>query len=480
MKRLNIKYFYLSLTVILSFIFFALFKYFLKFKILSFFAKRDSLDRNYYNGIFNNFELAIIIVCFIALLIQLFWDRFVIFFSNFVFTEKKLIQILVLFFLIQLVFILIINTQPISDSVYYVKLAKSLINTGEYKNEHGNFTAFWPIGLPFLMFLIGKVFINFILFTKIFIAFFNSLSLYFIAKLFSPYLNTKQLAFFLFSFMLFPNNLLSSNAILTDHLFMGLFWIIIYLVFFKSKHFILIGFLVGILIYLRSTGYLILPIILIILLRFKQYKPIMLKFLAILFISALVLAPWAFRNYSTFRTIILTSTNSGYNFLLGNHRYSSGGVNFNFEYDATNPDEPKESQLAFNKAIKVIKEGPIEFFLRLPKKLFFTYWRADSSLTWTFKKTNTKFSFIFISFLFIVNFILFIFIILHFIKVLYRTAIYHTFIKFDLLLFSILLLFHLTILIFMGNERFLIPVYPILFYYFSISFFNENFLFNKQ
>ena len=162
------------------------------------------------------------------------------------------------------------------------------------------------------------------------------------------------------------------------------------------------------------------------------------------------------------------------------HRYSSGGVNFNFEYDATNPDEPKESQLAFNKAIKVIKEGPIEFFLRLPKKLFFTYWRADSSLTWTFKKTNTKFSFIFISFLFIVNFILFIFIILHFIKVLYRTAIYHTFIKFDLLLFSILLLFHLTILIFMGNERFLIPVYPILFYYFSISFFNENFLFNKQ
>lgn len=477
MKRLNLKYFYLSLTVVLSLVVLLVFKYFLKSKLISFFATRDSLDKNYYNGVFNNFELSIIIVCFIILLVQLFWDRLVTLFSQFVFTEKKLIQILVLYFLIQLAFILIINTQPISDSVYYVKLTKSLLKTGEYKNEYGNFTAFWPVGLPLLMFLIGKLFINFILYTKIFIAFFNSLSLYFIAKLFSPYLNKKQLTFFLFSFMLFPNNLLSSNAILTDHLFMGLFWIIIYLVFFKSNHFVLIGFLVGILIYLRSTGYLILPIIFIIFLWFKQNKLIMVKYLAILFISALVLAPWAFRNYSTFGTIILTSTNSGYNFLLGNHRYSSGGVNFNFEYDTTNPDEPKESKLAFKKAINVIQEGPIDFFLRLPKKIFFTYWRADSSLTWTFKKTNTHFSFIFISFLFVCNFILFIFIIFHFIKVLYRTAIFHTYKKFDLLLFSILLLFHLTVLIFMGNERFLIPIYPILFYYFSISFVNENFSF---
>jgi hypothetical protein len=151
---------------------------------------------------------------------------------------------------------------------------------------------------------------------------------------------------------------------------------------------------------------------------------------------------------------------------MGNHPNSNGNVNFNFEYDNSNPNEVEESVKAYSKGFKSIIDDPLQAIVRSFKKIMFAYIRGDSSITWSLKQTENKLSPIFLSYVFFfTNYFFYVIIFLSFF------SFYQMFRKDNPKLKSILnyvyIFFISMILIYVGSERYLIPILPIHFLLFS-------------
>jgi 4-amino-4-deoxy-L-arabinose transferase-like glycosyltransferase len=229
---------------------------------------------------------------------------------------------------------------------------------------------------------------------------------------------------------------------------------------------VIVGVLLALLSYLRPVG-LLLPF-LIILYYFKSYgiKPSIKYSGIILAVFILILSPWIIRNYQVFHSFVPVSTNGGFNFLMGNHPTSNGNVNFNFEYDNSNPNEVEESVKGYSKGFKSIIDDPLQAIVRSFKKIMFAYIRSDSSITWSLKQTENNISPIILSYaFFLTNYFFYVIIFLS------LFSFYSMFREDNSKLKSILnyvyIFFISMILIYVGSERYLIPILPIHFLLFS-------------
>jgi 4-amino-4-deoxy-L-arabinose transferase-like glycosyltransferase len=360
--------------------------------------------------------------------------------------------------------IFLVTTIPISDSKYYIDNSNLLFETGSYINSYGNLSAFWTVGLPAYLVVLKYYSPDFILTAKL-LNILISLSLilccYFIFK---NYLNNKALNVFLILITFFPNSLFSSNIILTDYPFTALLWASILLLFLIVKKpsiclAVLIGITFAIAAYLRPIA-IVLTIILTAILFFKNY-PLLVKYSAIILsVFTMLHLPWVIRNYNLFHSIVPVSTNGGYIFLMGNHSESNGGVNFNFKYDLSNPNEAEESSKAYQKALDDIIDNPVKSCLRLPLKLIHTYYRGDSSITWALKNTKEKIPAFIISFVFYLTNLIFYIIILMNIYVLWLKRREINIRKY-LELIAVSAYVFLILVIFVGSERYHIPLLPI-------------------
>ena len=173
-----------------------------------------------------------------------------------------------------------------------------------------------------------------------------------------------------------------------------------------------------------------------------------------------IMLPWGIRNFNVFHSIVPVSTNGGYIFLMGNHKNSSGGVNFNFEYIFMNPDEAEESRKAYSRAFRDILNNPMQSLIRVPKKILHTYYRGDSSITWGFKKTEENFPSLLKSIIFYLTNLMFYFIILLNIYVILLRRKEINFKKYTELIVLSIYIF-LIMIIFVGSERYHIPLLPI-------------------
>ena len=266
-------------------------------------------------------------------------------------------------------------------------------------------TAFWPVGLPAYLAFLERLSDHYLLVAKIINLIFSSLFILVLYKLFKDSLSQKQLVFFLILFTLFPNNLFSVNVILTEYPFALLLWVAIFISLSKNLNVckvILVSVILGLISYLRPVGFL-LPVIFALYLYYRySFKASLKKIAIMLAVFFAILAPWIYRNYNVFNTFVPISTNGGYNFLMGNHAGSKGGINFNFSYKDS-LSEVKASHDAYLRGIDDIVKHPFESVIRLPQKVFFAYYRGDSSLTWGLKSTKNMIPSIFLSFVFFVN-----------------------------------------------------------------------------
>lgn len=102
----------------------------------------------------------------------------------------------------------------------------------------------------------------------------------------------------------------------------------------------------------------------------------------------LVVAPWTYRNYGVFDTLIPVSTNGGWTLLTGNNPEANGdytpdtvlaeGIN----HDPA--DQVAMDRLARSRAINWVKQNPIDFLLLLPKKLV-RLWLPDGEAEWFYQ-----------------------------------------------------------------------------------------------
>ncbi|MFC2102928.1 hypothetical protein ACFLSS_00700 [Bacteroidota bacterium] len=365
---------------------------------------------------------------------------------------------------IQIFLLLFVTPQPISDSKHLIDNANLLYETGSYINSSGNLTAFWPVGLPAYLVYLKSVSPDFILTAKLINILISTGLIVICYFIFKNYLKLPALNIFLIIFTFFPNNLLSSNIILTDYPFTFFLWLSVLLILVMNKKStvaasVLLGITFACGSYLRPAG-IILPFIFVGILFFKKYPTSRMNSLIMLTVFLLIMLPWGIRNFNIFHSFVPVSTNGGYIFLMGNHSNSRGGVNFDFEYDMSNPDEVEESRVAYLRAFNDIIDNPVESIIRIPKKILQTYYRGDSSVTWGFKKVKEGISPVIISTIFYVtNLFFYLIILINFLAIFSIQKKLNIRKYLELLVISIYLL--LILAIFVGSERYHIPLLPI-------------------
>jgi len=461
---LNFKNILLQFTIfnLLFLIFYKSYFYYFLINITS--AKSESMDVDYYREIFDNLNYAVVFVALILIIILVWYEKIKNYWI-YVFTNKNLLIFCIASnIIIQILLIIFITTQPISDSKHYIDNAIRLSETGSYINSYGNLTAFWTVGLPAYLAFLKMLSADYIFIAKLVNILISTGLIVLCYFIFKNYLTPSALNVYLIIFTFFPNNLLSSNVILTDYPFTFFLWGSV-LVIIKVKEnsslifAILIGFLLTLGSFLRPAG-LLLPLLFAGIIYFEKY-PLSVKRSVIIFSTfLLLLLPWGIRNYYVFKSIVPVSTNGGYIFLMGNHKNSSGGVNFDFQYDMSNPDEAEESREAFNKGFIDIINNPLESLIRIPKKILNIYYRGDSSVTWSLKKLNKDIPQIIKSMIFYsANLFFYIIIILNLIVFIFFTG--RGKIKKYRILIAISVYMIMIIIIFVGSERYHIPLLPI-------------------
>ena len=107
-------------------------------------------------------------------------------------------------------------------------------------------------------------------------------------------------------------------------------------------------------------------------------------------VAALIVAPWVIRNYRALDTFVLTRTNTGYVFWLGNHPGTSGGAadradpTSSLSQLATAPaelqrrvlsaGEVEQNRILFTEALRYVREEPVAFMTRWVRKLAYFWW----------------------------------------------------------------------------------------------------------
>ncbi|MHB9011468.1 MAG: hypothetical protein ACYC49_04495 [Ignavibacteriaceae bacterium] len=359
-----------------------------------------------------------------------------------------------------------VQTLPIADSKYYIDLALRLYQSGSYVNPSGHLTSFWPIGLPAYLSWLMYLSTNYLILAKIFNIVISTIYILVLYLLFRKELTIKGRIIFLLAFTLYPDNLFNSNCIMADYPFALLLWISVFIIMKyrnNNKIILLTSVILALMSYLRPVG-LLLPIIFLIdFFKSNNLKISLRHSFIMIIVFCLVLSPWVYRNYKIFNKFVPVSTNGGFNFLMGNHNNSNGGVNFDFQYN-NSLQETKANENAYSKGIDDIIDHPVESLLRLPMKIIFSYYRGDSSITWSLKETKNKILPVILSFAFF--FANYFFYLVVFISIICIFSCKKIFRNDSLKYFmgSLYIYFILIIINYVGAERYLIPIMPIHFF----------------
>ncbi len=111
--------------------------------------------------------------------------------------------------------------------------------------------------------------------------------------------------------------------------------------------------------------------------------------LAYLLVLGLVWSPWLVRNYRVHGSLLLTSTNGGFNFLVGNNPYAAGytwgDLTLETMWDVIDPmlvSELPEPELEFwfySRAFGYIKDDPWRYIQLYAKKIYYFWWCEDTA-----------------------------------------------------------------------------------------------------
>ena len=450
--------------ILVNIIFLIAYKIYLKGTLLNHFKSiKDIINKEYYLAIFSHLEYPVIFITIVLFLLLLFYSKINRIIYRIKSEKSFLVLMIILNIVLQAIILFTIKTVPFADAQFYVDLGKRLYKTGSYLNNNGIATSFWPVGLPAYLSMLMHLTSHFIIAAEIVNILISSLFILLLYFLFREELSVRGRIIFLLIFTLFPNNLFSVNCILTEYPFTFLLWSAVFIIIKHANNYwsiILSSIIIGLLAYIRASGLLIPIIIFIYLIKKDEFKVAFRKGLIMILVFSLVIVPWIYRNYQIFNKFVPISTNGGFNFLMGNHTNSSGDINFNFHYNYLEP-EPVASNEAYLQGIKDIISNPFSSIIRIPKKIFFSYYRGDSSITWSLKKTRNNISAVILSFIFFTaNYIFYLLIGLSILILLTKKVkILNNGLKYFMI--SSYVFFILIIIIYVGSERYIIPLFPV-------------------
>jgi hypothetical protein len=288
-------------------------------------------------------------------------------------------MILALAFVLRLIWMQLVPVLPISDSNMYHEFAKSISSGQGYSYPNGALTAYWPVGTSAiygaLYHLFGvdfKVIATFNIFVGL------ATTWLIIGVALAWFKNSRIALIAGFLYAIWPSQI-QFTTILASELLFNLFSLAGLYFWTKniSFHIIVATACFVAAAFIRPIA-LLLPFILLSINFLQHWKPqqTIIRTMTVMLVMAVLISPWAYRNYLIFDTPVLISTNGGPVLWMGNNPESIGEymplptyLNFESEVD--------RAKYFKQKAVEHIVNEPTLFLKRMGKR-FIDYYRSEN------------------------------------------------------------------------------------------------------
>ena len=290
--------------------------------------------------------------------------------------------------------ILLLRVEPTSDAGWYFNRGAGLA-AGQGYSEGGVLTAFWPPGWPFVLALLFKVFGTSVLVAQIFnlscSLLIGWLTMDLGRRLFESAVVGRAALLIL---AVYPNNIGYIPLVLTEvfytMLILGGCWLLV--VYRSLAPVAVAGLIFGLATLVKAQSLIAILCIFAVDLgrnfHASHVRTTMGRAVIVLAITFVVISFWSYRNYRVFGKFILVSTNGGLTLLTGNNPSARGGYTDNdplvMSLTRTVATQVAVDQEATQRAVKWIKDNPVQFVSLMPLKIF-RLWAVDGEAEWAFE-----------------------------------------------------------------------------------------------
>lgn len=293
--------------------------------------------------------------------------------------------------LLRIIWAVLIPVIPLSDSFAYDTFAINIWQNNTYGWEADKPYSYWPVGTSGIYSLFYSVFGHVYWPIVIFHIAISIGIIYFTKTLCERFFDDKRVAMIagwllaLWPTMIFYCTILGSELLYMFFSLAGMYW------FTQQKGSVLKNSLIAGLLF--AAAYYVRPLITVamviciftcaVMLK-ERWQSLALKSLISFAVLALLVAPWAYRNYHTHNAFVPMSTNSGAVFWMGNQPGTNGGY-VPTPPEMANMDTHERSQILKARAMEYIKEEPLAFISRTLKKFITFHTYETIGVTWNEK-----------------------------------------------------------------------------------------------
>jgi 4-amino-4-deoxy-L-arabinose transferase-like glycosyltransferase len=311
-------------------------------------------------------------------------------FTSFIPRQLSLAHVCCIAIMLRVAWALLIPVIPISDSVAYDTFAQNIWQHGTYGWTEDKPTAFWPVGTSaiysvlFMLFGYGYT-------TIVTLNIICTVAIIFLTRaLCDRFFENKHIGIYsALAIALWPTLILYTTILASELPYMAVLMAAFYLLTNKNTHIITLGISSGILFaiayYIRPLAIIVFAIGAFYLCVYTNNKRVsILRSGLSLLVLALLVSPWAYRNYQLYDAFIPMSTNGGSTLWMGNQPGTNGGY-------ASTPkalahlDEHLRNQTLKKEALDYIQQEPVAFLTRTLTKFIQFHLRETIGVSWNEK-----------------------------------------------------------------------------------------------
>ena len=287
--------------------------------------------------------------------------------------------------LLRVVWMLLVDIDPVSDSAVYDEFAKSLVEGRGFAFQDGTLTAFWPVGssaiYACLYWIFGYNYLVFEIFHLI-----VGCSIIWLGWLVSKRFFDEEVAGWAALTLSVWPLLIEFTTVISSELFFILILLISLQVSFEGEKnsplkAVIFGVVVGLGCYIKpilAPMIVIIPVVRV--LRNGNVLDPLKWFVMSLLAFVLTVTPWSYRNSVVFGEFTTMTTNFGPNLWMGNNPNSDGSY-MPLPQRLYTSEKDRENQLK-SEAVDFIKGNPGQFSVLAIKRLIVTFSRETIGVGW--------------------------------------------------------------------------------------------------